>query len=143
MAGRRSARAAGHDRDVGSFDRRAQSYERDWRSPFHAPVVAAAAEVALAALPDPAAVLDLGCGTGALLRPAGRLVLADLFATGWLRPVTALGRRRDRVHTPAELEAMFAHDGLAPPGERIYDLGPLPLVGAVVAARGYRPGGNR
>ena len=74
MIGRRSARAAGHDRDVGSFDRRAQSYERDWRSPFHVPVVAAAAEVALAALPDPAAVLDVGCGTGALLRTlAGRL----------------------------------------------------------------------
>jgi ubiquinone/menaquinone biosynthesis C-methylase UbiE len=178
MAGRRSPRAAGHDRDVGSFDRRAQSYERDWRSPFHAPVVAAVAQVALTALPDPAAVLDVGCGTGALLRilagrlpagvelagvdpapamlevgraalaghprvwlaravaerlpfrdaafdlvvatvsfahwadqpaglaeiarvlrPGGRLVLADLVATGWLRPVTALGRRRDRIHT--------------------------------------------
>jgi SAM-dependent methyltransferase len=223
MAGSRSGRAAGHDRDLGSFDRRAASYERDWRSAFHAPVVAAAAEVALAALPDPAAVLDVGCGTGALLRtvagrlpagvelagvdpapamlevgraalaghprvrlaravaerlpfrdaafdlvvttvsfahwadqpaglaeiarvlrPGGRLVLADLFAIGWLRPVTALGRRRDRVHTPAELEAMFANAGLAPIAwERVYDLGPLPLVRAVVAARGYSPGGNR
>jgi ubiquinone/menaquinone biosynthesis C-methylase UbiE len=209
---------------VGSFDRRARSYERDWRAEFHALVVAGAAEVALAALPRPAAVLDVGCGTGALLRtladrlpagvelsgvdpapamlevasaalrpdrqvglaravaerlpfrdasfdlavstvsfdrwvdqpaglaetarvlrPAGRLVLVDLFAIGWLRPVTALGRRRDRVHTAAELEAMLARARLAPLAwERVFDLGPLRLVGAVVAApgAGYRPGGN-
>ena len=93
-AGSRVAGAAPRDHDVGSFDRRAGSYERDWRSPFHAQVVAASVEVALAAVPHPAAVL------------------------AW-RPV--------------------------------YDLGPLPLIGAVVAAparpgdacgAGYRPGGN-
>jgi ubiquinone/menaquinone biosynthesis C-methylase UbiE len=229
--GGRSARAAQRDRDVGSFDRRADTYERDWRSAFHAPVVAAAAQVALAALPHPAAVLDVGCGTGALLRtladrlpagvalsgvdpapamlevgraalrgpspvrmaqavaerlpfrddsfdlvvstvsfadwsdqpagltevarvlrPAGRLVLVDLFAIGWLRPITTLGRRRDRVRTAAELEAMLTRARLAPLAwRRVYDLGPLPLVWAVVAAHqpgtapgaGYRPGGNR
>jgi ubiquinone/menaquinone biosynthesis C-methylase UbiE len=224
MTGSRSAHAGPRDRDVGSFDRRARSYERDWRAEFHALVVAGAAEVALAALPGPAAVLDVGCGTGALLRtladrlpagvelsgvdpapamlevasgtlgpdrqvglaravaerlpfrdasfdlvvstvsfdhwadqpaglaetarvlrPAGRLVLVDLFAIGWLRPVTALGRRRDRVHTAAELEAMLARARLAPLAwERVFDLGPLRLVRAVIAApgAGYRPGGN-
>jgi 2-polyprenyl-3-methyl-5-hydroxy-6-metoxy-1,4-benzoquinol methylase len=55
-------------RDVDSFDRRARSYEHDWRSQFHAQVVAASAEVALWAMPHPATVLDVGCGTGALLR---------------------------------------------------------------------------
>jgi len=214
MPGDRSARAGHRDRDVASFDRRARSYERDWRAQFHALVVAGAAQVALATVPHPAAVLDIGCGTGALLRaladrlpagvelsgvdpapamlkvgraalgphrrvglaravaerlpfqdasfdlvvstvsfdhwadqpaglaevarvlrPAGQLVLVDLFAIGWLRPVTALGRRRDRVHTAAELEAMLARARLAPLAwERVFDLGPLRLVRAVVAA---------
>ncbi len=71
MPGDRSAGAGQRDRDVGSFDRRARSYERDGRAQFHALVVAGAAEVALAALPHPAAVLEVGCGTGAGYRPGG------------------------------------------------------------------------
>jgi ubiquinone/menaquinone biosynthesis C-methylase UbiE len=62
---------------VAGFDRRAGSYERDWRSQFHAYVVAGSVEVALRAVPHPAAVLDLGYGTGALLR-----ALADGLPAG-------------------------------------------------------------
>jgi SAM-dependent methyltransferase len=69
-----------------------------------------------------------------VLRPAGRLVLVDLFAIGWLRPVAALGRRRDRIRTAAELEAMLTYAGLAPVAWRpVYDLGLLRLVRALVA----------
>ena len=171
MAG--PTRATRRERDVDSFDRRARGDEHDWRSEFHTRVVAGSAEVALWAMPHPATVLDVGCGTGALLRaladrlparvalsgvdpapamievgraglgayprvrlaragaerlpfgnasfdlvvstvsfdhwadqpaglaevarvlrPGGRLVLVDLFAIGWLRPIAALGRRR-------------------------------------------------
>jgi hypothetical protein len=42
------------DRDVDSFDRRAGSYERDWRAGFHQMVVARGAEVALDVAADPA-----------------------------------------------------------------------------------------
>jgi ubiquinone/menaquinone biosynthesis C-methylase UbiE len=59
-------------RDVERFDRRARTYERGWRAEFHERVVARSAELALEAAPHPRTVLDVGCGTGALLR-----VLAD------------------------------------------------------------------
>jgi hypothetical protein len=52
------------DRDVDSFDRRAGSYECDWRAGFHQMVVARGAEVALDAVADPRDLLDVGCGTG-------------------------------------------------------------------------------
>jgi ubiquinone/menaquinone biosynthesis C-methylase UbiE len=201
------------DRDVDSFDRRAGSYERDWRAGFHQMVVARSAEVALDAAADPRDLLDVGCGTGALLRslaerlpgaatlagvdpapamleqaatrlgadhrarlavgvaerlpfddvsfdlvvstvsfdhwvdqpaglaevarvlrPGGRFVLVDLFATGWLRPIAALGRRRDRMRTAQELESMLATARLRPLAwQRVYDLGRLPLVQAVTS----------
>ena len=97
MAGRRPAHAAYRDRDVGSFDRRARSYEGDWRSEFHARVVAGAAEVVLAALPHPAAVLDVGCGTGVLLRTlADRLPAAARYNPGGNRSWTGPGRAAGR-----------------------------------------------
>jgi ubiquinone/menaquinone biosynthesis C-methylase UbiE len=213
-------------RDVDSFDRRAGSYDSDWRSAFHSAVVAGGAEVALEAVPAPNAVLDIGCGTGALLRtlatrlrsqatligidpaptmievarievgqatsaavraeaaarprlslalataerlpfadrsfdlvvttvsfdhwadqpaglaevrrvlrPEGRLVLVDLFATGCLLPIAAIGRRRDRMRTIRETGSMLATAWLSPLAWRpVYDLGPVTLVHAVIAS---------
>jgi ubiquinone/menaquinone biosynthesis C-methylase UbiE len=69
-----------------------------------------------------------------VLRPGGRFVLVDLFATGWLRPIAALGRRRDRMRTAQELESMLATARLRPLAwQRVYDLGRLPLVQAVTS----------
>jgi ubiquinone/menaquinone biosynthesis C-methylase UbiE len=61
-------RASGGSADVERFDRRAHAYERGWRAEFHARVVAASADLTLQVAPRPAAILDVGCGTGALLR---------------------------------------------------------------------------
>ena len=198
--------------DVAGFERRAADYERGWRGEFHARVVAATADLALQVKPRPAAVLDVGCGTGALLRllatrlpaeaelvgvdpaaamleaaratsdhprvrferapaehlpfpdasfdlvvstvsfhhwddriaglrevarvlrPDGRLVLAEHFAFGWLRVFDAVARRRlptgREVADAGLLELRWA---------RVFDLGPLPLVRAVVAARARGP----
>jgi ubiquinone/menaquinone biosynthesis C-methylase UbiE len=69
------------NRDVEQFDRRARTYERGWRAAFHAHVVTRSAEVALNTVPNPGAVLEVGCGTGALLRTFGDRLPADLAAT--------------------------------------------------------------
>jgi len=76
----RPASHANHRRDVGHFDRWAPSYDRSWTQwiffrPVHQGVVGAAATVAAA----PTRILDVGCGTGALLRLlCERLPQADL-----------------------------------------------------------------
>jgi ubiquinone/menaquinone biosynthesis C-methylase UbiE len=54
--------------DVEAFDQRAGSYESGGVARWHATVVERSADVALAAMPVPLRVLDVGCGTGALLR---------------------------------------------------------------------------
>jgi SAM-dependent methyltransferase len=66
-----------------------------------------------------------------VLRPDGRLVLVDHFAIGWLRAFDAIARR----HLPSGREVAAA--GLtALEWVRVFDLGPLPLIRAVVAAGG-------
>lgn len=70
-------------------------------------------------------------------------MLVDLFAIGWLRPVAALGRRRDRMHTAAELRGMLADARLTLVGWRpVFGLGRLPLVSAAVAHSGRQAGGG-
>jgi ubiquinone/menaquinone biosynthesis C-methylase UbiE len=70
-----------------------------------------------------------------VLSPDGRLVLADLFAA-WLAPTFLVGKG-DRARTIRRATALLEVAGLAPlTWERIYDLGPFPLVRAVVAATG-------
>ena len=66
------------------------------------------------------------------LQPRGRLVLADNFAIGWLRVFDAIARRK--MHTRRDVEALLASAGLAPVDRiRIFDLGPPPLIQAVIA----------
>jgi ubiquinone/menaquinone biosynthesis C-methylase UbiE len=76
---------ANHRRDIGHFDRWAASYDRSWTQwiffgPVHQGVVRAAVTVAAA----PTRILDVGCGTGALLR-----VLCERFPEADLTGVDA------------------------------------------------------
>lgn len=47
-----------------------------------------------------------------VLAADGLLALADGFAAGWLRLAFRIAGKRDRVHTPAELDAMLARQNL-------------------------------
>jgi ubiquinone/menaquinone biosynthesis C-methylase UbiE len=55
-------------RDVGAFDERAPGYEEGWRGRMHHDIAAGAADLAVSVCPSPRRVLDVGCGTGYLLR---------------------------------------------------------------------------
>jgi hypothetical protein len=69
------------DRGVTAFGRRAASYESGVVGQLHRRISAWVAEIALAAVAEPGRVLDVGCGTGALLRLlATRLPDAELLA---------------------------------------------------------------
>jgi SAM-dependent methyltransferase len=57
--------------EVTKFNQRATSYENDWLGRnFHALVQRTTLDIAARVQPDPAAILDVGCGTGSLLRLA-------------------------------------------------------------------------
>jgi ubiquinone/menaquinone biosynthesis C-methylase UbiE len=58
------------DRDVAAFGRRAPRYDEGWRGRLHHQIADRTAGLALACVPAPRRILDVGCGTGYLL---GRL----------------------------------------------------------------------
>jgi len=63
-----------HSRDVAAFDERAPSYETGWRGRLHHDIADRAVDLALASAVRPSRILDVGCGTGYLLRRlAGRV----------------------------------------------------------------------
>ena len=55
-------------RDVAEFNDRAASYDHGWRGRLHHEISERTANLALATVAGPHRVLDLGCGTGYLLR---------------------------------------------------------------------------
>jgi ubiquinone/menaquinone biosynthesis C-methylase UbiE len=56
------------DPDVEAFHERATGYESGWRGDLHHRIADRAADIAIGCAPAPRRVLDLGCGTGYLLR---------------------------------------------------------------------------
>jgi ubiquinone/menaquinone biosynthesis C-methylase UbiE len=69
------------ERDLAAFEARATTYEQGWRGRLHHDIADKTADLALLICPDPRRVLDVGCGTGYLLRSlAKRYLNADELA---------------------------------------------------------------
>ena len=110
-ASTRPSPRANHRRDIGHFDRWAPHYDRSWtQRVFFGPVHHGVTEVVTALAPAPTRILDIGCGTGALLRLlAGRFPGANLTgvdaSTEMIKVATVsnpLPERLRFVHAPAE-----------------------------------------
>jgi ubiquinone/menaquinone biosynthesis C-methylase UbiE len=56
------------DRDVAAFDQRARGYEEGWLGRLHHEIADRTADLALRCALAPQRILDVGCGTGYLLR---------------------------------------------------------------------------
>jgi ubiquinone/menaquinone biosynthesis C-methylase UbiE len=101
-----------HSRDVAAFDERAPSYETGWLGRLHHDIADRAADLALASSPRPSRVLDVGCGTGYLLRQlAGRapqaLELAGLDAApAMIETARALATDRRMHFTTGTVEEL-------------------------------------
>ncbi len=68
-------------RDLAAYDDRARSYDRGWRGRLHHVISERTAALATAVVAAPQHVLDVGCGTGYLLRVlAGRYPGAQSLA---------------------------------------------------------------
>ncbi len=72
----------GRDRDVAAFDRRAVSYERGWLAAWHERITTTSADIATGVAPGAQRILDVGCGTGALLRTLARRLPAAIDLVG-------------------------------------------------------------
>jgi SAM-dependent methyltransferase len=71
-----------------------------------------------------------------VLSPGGALVLVDIFALSWMRPLHVLARTRDRFHTRSEVERMLDSAGLKTVSwTAVYKVAWSPVVCAVSAGK--------
>ncbi|MGH8960421.1 MAG: class I SAM-dependent methyltransferase [Jatrophihabitantaceae bacterium] len=90
----------GRERDVAAFDARAERYDRGRVGGWHGQVVDATCRIALTAAPRAASVLDVGCGTGRLLRmlASGLESASELTGVDPSASMIEVARRGNTVH---------------------------------------------
>jgi ubiquinone/menaquinone biosynthesis C-methylase UbiE len=95
-----------HNRDVAAFDERAHGYESGWLGKLHHDIADRTAELALSRCPAPRRILDVGCGTGYLLRELAARVpaaaeLAGIDAAPVMIETARAAARDDRLRFSA------------------------------------------
>jgi ubiquinone/menaquinone biosynthesis C-methylase UbiE len=103
-------------RDIGAFDERAASYDTGWLGRLHHEIADRTAVLALDAVASPERVLDVGCGTGYLLRliaqrSPGASELAGLDPAPAMIDFARAGNHDERVKfSPGVAEHLPASD---------------------------------
>lgn len=100
----------GHAHDVGRFDEWATTYDRHWMQRWlFTPVQRVVLEMVARQVPSPAAVLDVGCGTGRLLRSLHqRFPAAQLEGVDAADGMVAEARRAAGADTPIHFQVATA-----------------------------------
>jgi ubiquinone/menaquinone biosynthesis C-methylase UbiE len=93
-----------HDRDVAAFDERAAGYEDGWLGKLHHDIADRTADLALSRSPAPRRILDVGCGTGYLLRQLAVRVPAAAELAG-------IDAAPAMIETAREMARAAARDG--------------------------------
>jgi ubiquinone/menaquinone biosynthesis C-methylase UbiE len=110
-----------YDRDVQAFDERAASYESGRHGRLHKEISDRVVELSLSRVPAPRRVLDVGCGTGYVLRQlAARLPQASEFLG-----VDAAPKMIEAARSASSDERLNFVRGTAerlPAGDSAYDL---------------------
>ncbi len=88
------------DRDVQAFHDRSPGYESGYRGQLHTDIVTRSVDLALARCPEPGRVLDVGCGTGLLLRELGRRLPGATALTGIDAATGMVGQARAKARDP-------------------------------------------
>jgi ubiquinone/menaquinone biosynthesis C-methylase UbiE len=110
-----------HDRDVQAFDERAASYESGRHGQLHQEISDRVVELALSRVPAARRVLDVGCGTGYVLRQfAARLPSAGEFLG--VDPAPKMIEVARAASSDERLNFMRGTAELLPAGESAYDL---------------------
>lgn len=110
-----------YNRDIQAFDDRADSYESGWHGQLHKEIADRVVELALSRVPAPRSVLDVGCGTGYVLRRlAARLPRASAFVgVDAARKMIEVARS---ASADDRLQFLAGTAGQLPAGDRSYDL---------------------
>jgi ubiquinone/menaquinone biosynthesis C-methylase UbiE len=109
------------DRDVQAFDERAVSYESGRHGQLHQEISDRVVELALSRVPAARRVLDVGCGTGYVLRQfAARLPSAGEFLG--VDPAPKMIEVARAASSDERLNFMRGTAELLPAGESAYDL---------------------